>query len=170
MLFMVIERFRDNDMVPVYQHLRDKGRGIAQGPGICRQLDRAQFRALLPADALRGSEAVPGMGSALARARRQPGDRAGGAQQGNASGRCAISCCFRHKAQVRGRRTGAWSLPLCRLWLCCRRSWPKAPVAQLDRALPSEGRGREFESRRVRQLNQTLRNLSSSLTPIIAST
>src|SRR5438477_10274048 len=26
------------------------------------------------------------------------------------------------------------------------------PVAQLDRALPSEGRGREFESRRVRQL------------------
>src|SRR5262245_23652827 len=27
-----------------------------------------------------------------------------------------------------------------------------APVAQLDRALPSEGRGREFESRRVRQL------------------
>ena len=27
---------------------------------------------------------------------------------------------------------------------------PPAPVAQLDRALPSEGRGREFESRRVR--------------------
>src|SRR5882757_8217868 len=26
----------------------------------------------------------------------------------------------------------------------------RAPVAQLDRALPSEGRGREFESRRVR--------------------
>jgi hypothetical protein len=30
----------------------------------------------------------------------------------------------------------------------------QAPVAQLDRALPSEGRGREFESRRVRQFNQ----------------
>src|SRR3984893_16144746 len=28
----------------------------------------------------------------------------------------------------------------------------RAPVAQLDRALPSEGRGREFESRRVRQV------------------
>jgi hypothetical protein len=27
----------------------------------------------------------------------------------------------------------------------------QAPVAQLDRALPSEGKGREFESRRVRQ-------------------
>src|SRR5437764_15277069 len=31
-----------------------------------------------------------------------------------------------------------------------------APVAQLDRALPSEGRGREFESRRVRQCFQVL--------------
>ena len=29
----------------------------------------------------------------------------------------------------------------------------EAPVAQLDRALPSEGRGREFESRRVRQFS-----------------
>ena len=29
-------------------------------------------------------------------------------------------------------------------------SLPKAPVAQLDRVLPSEGRGRGFESRRVR--------------------
>ena len=31
-----------------------------------------------------------------------------------------------------------------------RRDRARAPVAQLDRALPSEGRGREFESRRVR--------------------
>jgi hypothetical protein len=30
----------------------------------------------------------------------------------------------------------------------------KAPVAQLDRALPSEGRGHTFESCRVRQLFQ----------------
>ncbi len=29
---------------------------------------------------------------------------------------------------------------------------PIAPVAQLDRALPSEGRGQRFESSRVRQL------------------
>lgn len=33
-------------------------------------------------------------------------------------------------------------------------SIPKAPVAQLDRALPSEGRGHRFESCRVRQLRQ----------------
>lgn len=31
MLFMVIERFRDNDMVPIYQRLRDEGRGFPDG-------------------------------------------------------------------------------------------------------------------------------------------
>jgi hypothetical protein len=31
MLFMVIERFADNDMVPVYQRLRDKGRAFPDG-------------------------------------------------------------------------------------------------------------------------------------------
>lgn len=31
MLFMVIEQFRDNDMVPVYQHLRDAGRVLPDG-------------------------------------------------------------------------------------------------------------------------------------------
>ena len=37
--------------------------------------------------------------------------------------------------------------PAC-LW--CALGPPRAPVAQLDRALPSEGRGRTFESCRVR--------------------
>lgn len=31
MLFMVIERFRDDDMVPVYERLRDTGRGLPEG-------------------------------------------------------------------------------------------------------------------------------------------
>jgi hypothetical protein len=31
MLFMVIERFRDNDMIPVYQRLRDSGRSLPDG-------------------------------------------------------------------------------------------------------------------------------------------
>jgi hypothetical protein len=31
MLFMVIERFRDNDMVPVYQRLRRQGRSLPEG-------------------------------------------------------------------------------------------------------------------------------------------
>lgn len=31
MLFMVIETFKDNDMVPIYQHMRDSGRGLPDG-------------------------------------------------------------------------------------------------------------------------------------------
>jgi hypothetical protein len=31
MLFMVVERFRDNDMVPIYQRLRERGRGLPDG-------------------------------------------------------------------------------------------------------------------------------------------
>jgi hypothetical protein len=31
MLFMVIERFKDNDMLPVYRRLRDKGRVMPAG-------------------------------------------------------------------------------------------------------------------------------------------
>jgi hypothetical protein len=31
MLFMVIERFRDNDMLPVYRRLRERGRSLPDG-------------------------------------------------------------------------------------------------------------------------------------------
>jgi uncharacterized protein DUF3303 len=31
MLFMVIERFKDNDMIPVYRRLREKGRMLPDG-------------------------------------------------------------------------------------------------------------------------------------------
>jgi hypothetical protein len=31
MLFMVIERFRDQDMVPIYRRLREAGRGLPDG-------------------------------------------------------------------------------------------------------------------------------------------
>jgi hypothetical protein len=31
MLFMVIERFRDHDMVPVYERVRDSGRMLPEG-------------------------------------------------------------------------------------------------------------------------------------------
>ena len=31
MLYMVIERFRDNDMVPIYKRVRDEGRSLPQG-------------------------------------------------------------------------------------------------------------------------------------------
>lgn len=31
MLFMVIERFKDNDMIPVYRRVRERGRGLPEG-------------------------------------------------------------------------------------------------------------------------------------------
>ena len=31
MLFMIIERFRDNDMVPIYKRVRDEGRLLPEG-------------------------------------------------------------------------------------------------------------------------------------------
>ncbi len=31
MLFMIVERFRDADMVPVYRRLRERGRGLPEG-------------------------------------------------------------------------------------------------------------------------------------------
>ncbi|MBL8710363.1 MAG: DUF3303 family protein [Rhodospirillaceae bacterium] len=31
MLFMVIERFQDNDMIPVYRRVRDSGRALPDG-------------------------------------------------------------------------------------------------------------------------------------------
>ena len=31
MLFMVIERFRDNEMVPIYRQVRDSGRMLSAG-------------------------------------------------------------------------------------------------------------------------------------------
>src|SRR5262249_61101519 len=31
MLFMIIERFRDNDMLPIYKRLRDEGRMLPEG-------------------------------------------------------------------------------------------------------------------------------------------
>jgi hypothetical protein len=31
MLFMIVEHFRDNDMVPVYQRLRQAGRSLPRG-------------------------------------------------------------------------------------------------------------------------------------------
>jgi len=58
MLFMVIERFRDDDMLPVYRRLRDAGRGLPEGlkyldswvePGFgrCFQLMECEDAALL---------------------------------------------------------------------------------------------------------------------------
>lgn len=63
MLFMIIERFERNDMVPVYEHLRRNGRQLPAGLeyvdswieanfGRCFQLMRCDDAALLQAWAL----------------------------------------------------------------------------------------------------------------------
>jgi hypothetical protein len=49
MLFMVIERFKNQDPIPVYRRVRD--------------LNRAEFRALLPAHGMRRSAADAGVGA-----------------------------------------------------------------------------------------------------------
>ncbi len=89
MLFMVVEHFRDNDMVPVYQRLRDAGRGLPDGLEYvdswvevsfsrCFQLMRCEDARLLQAWILewRGSgvtfEIVPVVTSAEARAVVEP--------------------------------------------------------------------------------------------------
>ncbi len=55
------------------------------------------------------------------------------------------------------------TVPLVKKRSCPKKTWrdaappanrpPQAPIAQLDRALPSEGRGQRFESSWVRQSN-----------------
>jgi hypothetical protein len=44
MLFMVIERFERDDMVPVYRRLRDAGRGLPEGLAFVGSWVEAGFR------------------------------------------------------------------------------------------------------------------------------
>ena len=52
MLFMVIERFRDNDMLPVYERLRKSGRSLPDGLEYIDSWVEANFSRCFPADAL----------------------------------------------------------------------------------------------------------------------
>ena len=89
MLFMVIETFRDGDMVPVYQRLAERGRGLPEGLqyidswieagfGRCFQLMACDDLRLLQQWVLHwrgtgvGFEVVPVLGSADTRAVVQP--------------------------------------------------------------------------------------------------
>ena len=67
MLFMVIERFRDRDAKAVYRRFREQGRMMPDGLHICRQLDRGEFRPLLPADGVRRRAAAAGLAAQLGR-------------------------------------------------------------------------------------------------------
>ena len=63
MLFMVIERFKERAAKAVYRRFRAEGRGAPAGLPLCRQLDRGQFRALLPADGMRRRAPDAAMGA-----------------------------------------------------------------------------------------------------------
>lgn len=82
MLFMIIERFRDNDMLPIYKRVRDEGRSLPEGLK-CRQLGGTKLRPLLSVDGMRRSAATPAMGAELARIGRDHGDRSRREQRGN---------------------------------------------------------------------------------------
>ena len=89
MLFMVIERFRDNDMIPVYEKLRDAGRMLPEGLRYVDSWVEPNFSRcfqLMECDDLRQ---LPGVGAPVERPRRRHRDRAGRDQRGDARGRRA---------------------------------------------------------------------------------
>ena len=66
MLFMVIERFRNNDVAPIYQRLRESGRSLPDGLEYVDSWIETKLCPLLPANAVRRPEAFPRVGSAMA--------------------------------------------------------------------------------------------------------
>lgn len=69
MLYMLIERFKDGDPIPVYRRFRDHGRGLPGGltyvaswvtvdMTMCYQLVECEDRAVLEAWIARGSDLV----------------------------------------------------------------------------------------------------------------
>ena len=75
MLFMVIERFRDDDMVPVYRRLRDGGRSLPEGLEYVDSWVEPNFSRcfqLMRCDDLR---LIPGLDSPMARLRRDVRNR-----------------------------------------------------------------------------------------------
>jgi Protein of unknown function (DUF3303) len=89
MLFMVIERFKDRDPIPVYRRVRDVGIKFPEGltyvgSWIEPNFDRC-FQ-LMECDDARLLQDPP-----LRRPRHHLRDRAGGAEQGDARSRSALS-------------------------------------------------------------------------------
>jgi len=91
MLFMIIERFRDDDMVPIYRRLRERGRSLPEGLDYVDSWIEPNFARcfqLMRCDDLRKlQEWVLGWRGAGGDVR----DRSSGAEQGYARGRCALS-------------------------------------------------------------------------------
>jgi Protein of unknown function (DUF3303) len=69
MLFMMIERFHDNDMVPIYQRLRESGRSLPNGLEYVDSWIEPNFARCF-SNAVRRPETFPRVGSAMAWLRR----------------------------------------------------------------------------------------------------
>src|SRR5258705_10800914 len=91
MLFMVIERFKDRDPIPVYKRARDQGIKLPEGLTNVGSWIEPKLRPLLPADGMRRCAAAPGMGAELSGARHDLRDRTRRAEQGKPRRRRAVS-------------------------------------------------------------------------------
>jgi len=98
MLFMIIERFKNCDPKPIYQHLRDKGRGLPAGLKYIDSWIEPNFDRCF--QIMECDDSVAGMGAALARIRRVR-DRARRAIKANA-GAC--------REQARRAGVTTWSM------------------------------------------------------------
>ena len=73
MLFMIIERFKDSDMLPIYKRVRDEGRMLPEGLTYIDSWVEPNFSRcfqLMECDDLRAVSAGPSRGAAPARASR----------------------------------------------------------------------------------------------------
>ncbi len=91
MLFMIIERFKDRDAVPVYRRVRDAGRGFPDGLKYIDSWIEPNFDRCFQLMECDDAQAAAAMGAERARFRRHVRDRAGGSEQGNARGGRALS-------------------------------------------------------------------------------
>jgi hypothetical protein len=65
MLFMVIEHFRNNDMIPIYERLRDTGRMLPPGLKYIESWVGAELQSLFPADGMRRRAPASAVGAAI---------------------------------------------------------------------------------------------------------
>ena len=82
MLFMVIERFRDNDMLPIYKKVRNNLRMIPEALKYIDSWVEPNF-SRFSADGMRRSTTASGVGASMERFRSHDGGRTRDFQQGD---------------------------------------------------------------------------------------
>jgi hypothetical protein len=92
-----VQRPRPHTRLQTRARFRDK---ISRRTELCRELNRAQLRPLLPADGMRRCAAAAGMDPELPGAGDDLRDRARRAEQGNARSRRVVFGCKRHTQTI----------------------------------------------------------------------